>query len=64
MIIAEDDVIDEVLNTFRANVLFRNFDIKNNADRTLVYLTLHLAQCLTKLERIEDKPSGQFIEKL
>lgn len=39
-------------------MLFRNFDIRGAADRTLIYLTLHVVQCLVKLERIEDKPSG------
>lgn len=56
--ISEEDIIDEVLTYFRANVLFRNFEVKGSADRTLIYLTLHAAQCLVKCERIDDKPSG------
>mmetsp|Transcript_7411 Transcript_7411/g.12309 ORF Transcript_7411/g.12309 Transcript_7411/m.12309 type:complete len:130 (-) Transcript_7411:283-672(-) len=40
---------------FRANVLFRNFEVKGGADKTMIYLTLHAVQCLVKLERIEDK---------
>lgn len=43
---------------FRANVLFRNFEVKGGADRTLIYLTLHVVQCLVKCERIEDKNSA------
>jgi actin related protein 2/3 complex subunit 3 len=50
-----DDIIDEVLYFFRANVLFRNFMIEGGADRTLIYLTLHAVQCLVKLEKIDDK---------
>ncbi len=51
----EEDIIDEVLQYFRANVLFRNFMIEGGADRTLIYLTLHTVQLLVKLERIDDK---------
>lgn len=54
----QEDVIDEVLNLFRANVLFRNFEVMGSADRTLIYLTLHVVQCLVKCERIEDKNSA------
>ena len=54
-----EDIIDEVLGYFRANVLFRNFDIRGAADRTLIYLTLYAVQCLVKCERIEDKNSGK-----
>lgn len=54
----KEDIIDEVLNYFRANVLFRNFEVKGGADRTLIYLTLHVVQCLVKCERIEDKPAA------
>jgi len=53
-----DDIIDEVLTYFRANVLFRNFLIMGAADRTLIYLTLHAVQCLVKLEKIDDKPTA------
>jgi len=53
-----DDIIDEVLTFFRANVLFRNFMINGGADRTLIYLTLHTVQCLVKLEKIDDKATA------
>lgn len=39
-------------------MLFRNFDIKGGADRTMIYLTLHAVQCLVKCERIDDKFSA------
>ena len=55
-----EDVIDETLIYFRANVLFRNFDVRGGADRTLIYLTLHAMQCLVACEKIEDKASGLF----
>ena len=51
-------MIDETLFFFRANVLFRNFDVRGGADRTLAYLTLFAVQCLVKCEKIEDKPTA------
>lgn len=54
----QEDIIDEVLYTFRANVLFRNFMIEGGADRTMIYLTLHAVQLLVKLEKIDDKNSA------
>jgi actin related protein 2/3 complex subunit 3 len=56
--VGQEDIIDETLSYFRANVFFRNFDVKGGADRTMIYLTLHLVQCLVKCEKIEDKPSA------
>ena len=52
------DIIDETISFFRANVLFRNFEVQGDADRTLIYLTLYLHQCLVKFERIEDRAQG------
>jgi hypothetical protein len=54
-------VIDDTLNFFRANVLFRNFDIRGGADRTMIYLTLFTVMCLVKAEKIEDKAAGMNI---
>ena len=46
----EDDIIDETLGYFKANVLFKHFEVKGPADRVLIYLTLYITQCLKKLE--------------
>ena len=54
----QDDIIDETLNYFRANVLFRNFDVRGATDRTLIYLTLYTHQCLVKCEKIDDRATG------
>jgi len=43
------DIIDECLTLFRANCLFRNFEIKGPADRTLIYGILFISDCLNKL---------------
>lgn len=51
---AEDDQIDEAIRLFRANVLFRNFEVLGAADRTLIYLTLliHQVRASTLRERL------------
>lgn len=43
------DIIDETLDLFRANSLFRNFEIKGPADRTLIVLILFVSDCLAKI---------------
>ncbi|GAA5959079.1 hypothetical protein JCM8115_005629 [Rhodotorula mucilaginosa] len=46
---SQPDIIDEALTLFRANSLFRNFEIKNPADRALIYLTLFIGDCLSRI---------------
>ncbi len=43
------DALDEVLNLFRANTFFRNFEIQSPADRLLIYGILWLTECLGKI---------------
>jgi actin related protein 2/3 complex subunit 3 len=40
------DIIDEALIYFRANVLFKNFPIKGDADKLLIYITIFIQKCL------------------
>lgn len=51
------DIIDETLDLFRANSLFRNFEIKGPADRTLIVLILYISDCLAKLGSAKTVPS-------
>ena len=53
-----DDIIDEVLGYFKANVLFKSFELKGPGDRTLIYLTLYITQCLGKLEKCPTPVEG------
>ena len=46
----EEDIIDESISLFRANCLFKNFEIKGPEDRVLIYLTLFIQECLLKLQ--------------
>eukprot|EP00033_Pygsuia_biforma_P000468 GCRY01000554.1.p1 GENE.GCRY01000554.1~~GCRY01000554.1.p1 ORF type:complete len:173 (+),score=24.77 GCRY01000554.1:180-698(+) len=58
----EDDIIDETLKLFKANVLFRNYEILGDADRTLIYLTLYTSECLMKCLNIKSK--GEAVKAL
>ncbi|KAL4249641.1 Actin-related protein 2/3 complex subunit 3 [Abortiporus biennis] len=51
------DIIDETLDLFRANSLFRNFEIKGPADRLLIVLILYVSDCLAKLGSQRTVPS-------
>jgi len=54
----QEDIVDEIIDFFRANVLFNSFEIKGPADRVLVYGTLFLHKCLVEVEKARDKQSG------
>ncbi len=53
-----EDIIDEALACFRVNIYFQNFEIKSDADRTLVYLMVLIQKCLSIL-----KDAGEDEEK-
>ncbi|CAG8552711.1 5750_t:CDS:2 [Funneliformis caledonium] len=61
---AEDDVIDEALDLFRANCLFRNFEIKGSADRVLIYLILFISDCLSCLSKAGKNTSQKEAVKI
>lgn len=44
------DILDEVVDLFRVNSFFRNFEILGPADRTLIYGILFINECLAKLK--------------
>lgn len=52
------DIIGEALYYFKANVLFRHYEIKSEADRTLIYVTLYISECLKKLQRCSSHNQG------
>ncbi|KHJ80944.1 hypothetical protein OESDEN_19375, partial [Oesophagostomum dentatum] len=56
---ADLDIIDEALMYFKPNIFFREFEIKGPSDRTLIYLTFYITECLRKLQRSPNKISGQ-----
>jgi hypothetical protein len=58
------DIIDETLDLFRANSLFRNFEIKGPADRLLIVLILYVSDCLAKIGTAKTTPSQIEASKL
>jgi len=44
----QQDIIDEALHFFKANIMFRTFDMRGYADRLFVYITLYINACLVK----------------
>ncbi|KAL5530294.1 ARC18 [Sanghuangporus sanghuang] len=60
----EADIIDETLDLFRANCLFRNFEIKGPADRLLIVLILFVSDCLAKIGLARIPPSQIEANKL
>lgn len=46
---SEYDIVEEILDLFRANSFFKNFDIKGPADRVLIYGILFVSDCLSHL---------------
>merc|ERR1712038_190095 len=52
------DIIDEAIYYFKANVFFRNYEIKSKADRTLIYVTLYISECLKKLQKCQSENQG------
>jgi actin related protein 2/3 complex subunit 3 len=53
----QGDIIDETLDLFRANSLFRNFEIKGPGDRLLIILILFISDCLSKLGGARTPPT-------
>ncbi len=45
----QPDVIDEALSLFKANIFFRNYEPQGAADRILIYVTLYISKCLSKI---------------
>lgn len=55
----EQDVIDEAIYYFKANIFFRTYEVKSEIDRVLIYITLYIPECLKKLQRCANKNQGQ-----
>ncbi|CAD7684491.1 unnamed protein product [Nyctereutes procyonoides] len=55
----DTDIVDEAIYYFKANVFFKNYEIKNEAGRTLIYITLYISECLKKLQKCNSKSQGE-----
>ncbi|KAA1106492.1 subunit of the Arp2/3 complex [Puccinia graminis f. sp. tritici] len=47
------DIVDEALDLFKSNSLFRNFKIKGFADWVLIYLILFTSDCLHRISLLK-----------
>jgi len=54
----DEDIVDEALAYFKPNIFFREYEIKGPADRTLIYLTFYISECLRKLQKCGNKNQG------
>mmetsp|Transcript_45719 Transcript_45719/g.87412 ORF Transcript_45719/g.87412 Transcript_45719/m.87412 type:complete len:171 (-) Transcript_45719:374-886(-) len=52
------DIVDEAISFYRANVLYRNYDVKGPSDKTLIYLELCIGQFLKRFEGCKTKPDA------
>ena len=55
----EYDIVDEVIDLFRVNSFFRNFEIKGSADRTLIYGILFINECLVSIRQYRTYNAAQ-----
>jgi actin related protein 2/3 complex, subunit 3 len=53
------DCVDEALELFRANVLFRQFDPQGPGDRLLCYLTIWISELLREFARRKTKAEAK-----
>ena len=45
----------QIINySIQANILFKNFEMENDVDRVLVYVTLYIIECLKRLQKIQN----------
>lgn len=58
------DIVGEALNYFRANVFFKNFEIKGPADRVLVYLTLFTHYCISRVATMSEAEGRRELQRV
>ena len=46
-----EDIIDEALSQFRAQVMFKNFEVKGPADKVLIYLFVFIQKSLETIAK-------------
>merc|ERR1712110_254756 len=51
----EEDIVDQALDLFKANILFKNYEMESEVDRVLVYPALYIIECLKNLAKSPNK---------
>lgn len=54
-----DDIIDEAISQFRANVYFKNYDVRGPADKVLIYLTVYIQKVLEVVSKNPEKAEAK-----
>jgi len=57
--VTDKDIIDEAMEFFRANVLFRNYSVQGPADLLLCYLTAFIAEILRHFQKCKTKDDAK-----
>lgn len=55
----EQDIVDDIISFFRANVFFQSYTMDTNVDKLYVYGTLYLAECLKQIHRCKNKKQAK-----
>ena len=54
----DKDIIDEAIFYFKPLIFYKNYEIKSEADRVLIYLVLYIIECLKRLQKCTSKTIG------
>ena len=55
------DIVDEAIQLFRANILFKNYKVQGNADKVTIFLTCFIQKCLDSIVRYPAKEQAERI---
>ena len=50
-----DDIIDEAISQFRAQVYFKNYDVRGPADKVLIFLTVYIQKLIEVVAKNPDQ---------
>lgn len=48
----DNDIIDEAIMYFRANVFFKNYEINTSADKLIVFLSVFIQKCIETISKL------------
>lgn len=62
--VENQDLLDEIIFNFKANVLMKTFELKGPADRVTLYMTLYILQCLKRLVGVKQEQAKAVLLQL
>eukprot|EP00347_Sterkiella_histriomuscorum_P019025 403343255 len=54
-----DDIVDEAIQQFRANILFKNYSVQGPGDKTIIYLTVFIQRVLETIAKNTNEPDAR-----